>query len=165
MNAIAWPNSIANQDGVGQGFRSQTVAQAYKHRGKATCHLISGPSLKNMTFPTGICFCGLSTQNSGTPQGSYSPKGPTSLGMLTPHGISGLLLLSITVVETRVRDLKLVRLTPEMPSQKISRVTKPRRSSRCRLKKTLVKKLWEYNIKCGSDVYLVIADHMGDDVM
>ncbi|OJD26850.1 hypothetical protein ACJ73_01771 [Blastomyces percursus] len=59
-----------------------------------------------------------------------------------------------------------------MPSQNISRATKPCRSnnrsnlqqSRRRLKKTLVKKLWEYNIKCGSDVYLVIADHMGDDV-
>ncbi|OJD21481.1 hypothetical protein ACJ73_07179 [Blastomyces percursus] len=60
-----------------------------------------------------------------------------------------------------------------MPSQKIARITKPRPSnnrsslqqSRRRLKKTLVKKLWEYNIKCGSDVYLVIADHMGGDVV
>ncbi|OJD24963.1 hypothetical protein ACJ73_03675 [Blastomyces percursus] len=64
-------------------------------------------------------------------------------------------------------------ITQEMPSQKISRVTKLCRSnnqsslqqSRRRLKRTLVKKLWEYNIKCGSDVYLVIADHMGDDVV
>nr|KMM68700.1 hypothetical protein CPAG_05024 [Coccidioides posadasii RMSCC 3488] len=60
-----------------------------------------------------------------------------------------------------------------MQSPKISRVTKPHQSNkqsslqqsqRC-LKKTLVKKLWEYNIKCGSDVYLVIVDHMGDDVV
>ncbi|KMP02014.1 hypothetical protein CIHG_05367 [Coccidioides immitis H538.4] len=60
-----------------------------------------------------------------------------------------------------------------MQSPKISRVTKPHQSnkqsslqqSQCCLKKTLVKKLWEYNIKCGSDVYLVIVDHMGDDVV
>ncbi|OJD24282.1 hypothetical protein ACJ73_04355 [Blastomyces percursus] len=60
-----------------------------------------------------------------------------------------------------------------MQSPKISGVAKPHQfnkqsslqQSRRRLKKTLIKKLWEYNIKCGSAAYLVIADHMGDNVV
>lgn len=69
-----------------------------------------------------------------------------------------------------------------MSSHKAPRVTKPRphsrhdqlnnrstllslQQSRRRLKKTLVKKLQDFNVKCVSDVYLQIGEHMGDGVV